>query len=51
MPFDMAVEQAYAVIGKYEGKPHPLILLPFADAVTYRTWLNAPPGVLSALHQ
>jgi DUF1680 family protein len=51
MPFDMAVEQAYAVIGQYQGRPHPLILVPFADAVTYRTWLNAPGSVLSALHQ
>ncbi|MDQ2775281.1 MAG: glycoside hydrolase family 127 protein [Acidobacteriota bacterium] len=50
MPFG-AVEQGYAIPGEYQGKPQQLVLLPFADATAYRVWLNAPPSLLSALHQ
>jgi DUF1680 family protein len=32
-------EQAYSIAGTYEGSPHKLVLLPFADAMNYRVWL------------
>jgi uncharacterized protein len=37
-------DQAYAVAGEYAGKPQELILVPFADARTYRVWMKKPGG-------
>ena len=34
--------QAYGFDGEVAGKPHALILVPFADARTYRVWLMKP---------
>jgi len=34
--------QAYTMDGVEAGKPHELILIPFADAKTYRVWLLKP---------
>jgi len=37
--------QAYSVEGAFAGKPEPLVLVPFADAVNYRVWLVKPGRV------
>ena len=34
--------QAYSVEGAFAGKPQPLLLVPFADALNYRVWLLKP---------
>lgn len=40
LPLSWPGEQAYTVAGEYEGRPENLILVPFADAKTYRVWLK-----------
>jgi DUF1680 family protein len=35
-------KQAYSMEGLVAGKPHDLVLVPFADARTYRVWLLRP---------
>lgn len=35
-------DQAYTVAGEYRGKHQQLILVPFADAITYRVWMMKP---------
>jgi len=34
--------QAYMIDGSVAGKPQPLVLVPFADALNYRVWLIRP---------
>jgi uncharacterized protein len=45
LPKTWAGGQAYSVDGAFPGKPQPLILAPFADAVDYRVWLLKPGRV------
>lgn len=45
-PAEWAGNQAYTVPGEYEGQPHELVLVPFADAIVYRVWIRKP-GVRS----
>ena len=42
LPKTWAGNQAYSVEGAAAGKPQPLLLVPFADAVNYRVWLLKP---------
>ena len=42
LPKTWAGGQAYSVDGAFAGKPQPLILAPFADALDYRVWLLKP---------
>jgi len=35
-------KQAYRMDGLVAGRPHDLVLVPFADARTYRVWLLRP---------
>lgn len=35
-------KQAYVMDGLVAGKPHPLVLVPFADARSYRVWMAKP---------
>jgi hypothetical protein len=35
-------KQAYRIEGVAAGKPHDLLLVPFADALVYRVWLLKP---------
>jgi len=45
LPKTWAGSQAYSVEGAFAGKPQPLILAPFADALDYRVWLLKPGRV------
>jgi hypothetical protein len=42
LPADWAGTQAYRIDGVVAGKTRPLVLVPFADAITYRVWLLQP---------
>jgi DUF1680 family protein len=42
LPLSWVGKQAYSMEGVAAGKPKQLILVPFADAVTYRVWLLRP---------
>lgn len=42
LPANWSGDQVYTVAGEYQGKPHELQLVPFADAKTYRVWLKKP---------
>jgi hypothetical protein len=42
LPKTWGGNQAYSVEGAVAGKPQPLVLVPFADAVRYRVWLVKP---------
>jgi uncharacterized protein len=39
LPVD-TLGQAYEIQGEYEGKAQPLLLIPYADALSYRVWLK-----------
>jgi hypothetical protein len=45
LPADWAGTQAWTVDGIAGGKPLPLVLVPFADAVNYRVWLARPDRI------
>lgn len=45
LPKGWAGAQAYSVDGAFAGKPQPLLLVPFADALNYRVWLLKPGRV------
>jgi DUF1680 family protein len=45
LPKTWTGSQAYSVDGAFAGKPEPLILVPFADALNYRVWLLKPGRV------
>jgi DUF1680 family protein len=42
LPLDWTGKQAYRMEGVVAGKPKDLVLVPFADARTYRLWLLKP---------
>ncbi len=42
LPATWIGKQAYAMQGLVAGKPHPLVLVPFADARSYRVWMSRP---------
>jgi DUF1680 family protein len=42
LPVGWAGRQAYGLEGVVAGKPRSLVLVPFADAVSYRVWLLKP---------
>jgi DUF1680 family protein len=44
LPATWAGEQAYKLVGTYQGKRTDLWMVPFADAKTYRIWLKKPTG-------
>jgi len=45
LPKNWAGGPAYSVAGTFPGKPGPLFLTPFADALDYRVWLLKPGRV------
>lgn len=42
--------QAYVLRGESDGQPRPLVLIPFADAKSYRVWLKKPETLRSGQH-
>jgi hypothetical protein len=42
LPRNWAGKQAYRMEGVAAGKPRDLVLVPFADARTYRVWMLKP---------
>ena len=37
-------DQVYKIEGEYQGKKQSLLVVPFADALTYQLWLRKPSG-------
>ncbi len=48
VPSHVLGDQAYAIDGEYEGKAQQLVLIPFADAKTYRVWMKRPAASTGA---